>query len=323
MGQDLIEANGLHKRFGAVHAVRGASFTIAKGQAVGLLGPNGAGKTTTIRMLVGSLPPDSGSVRIDGLDTLGRSLEARRRIGYLPESTPLYTEMTVTGLLRHRAMLFGVPRRERRAAIDRAIDRCALGEMRARRVGTLSKGYRQRVGLAAAILHNPPAILLDEPTNGLDPTQISEMRRLMRDLAAEHALVISSHILGEIEKTCDRVIVLAAGVVRADAPVGDLARATGAATRCSAEAALGDADRAAGFAAALRDMPAVTGVQTEDLGGGWWRISIAATPGARGLAEEVGAIALNRGVALRRLADETPTLERVFLGLVAQAEPAS
>ena len=320
---DVIEAMGLDKRFGAVHAVRGVSFTLEKGSAVGLLGPNGAGKTTTLRMIAGFLPPDAGAVRIDGLDTLTQSLKARQRIGYLPESAPLYPELTVTGLLGHRARLYGMDRRRRRVAVERVIERCWLTEMRRRRVGTLSKGYRQRVGLAAAILHDPPALLLDEPTNGLDPSQITEMRALVRELAHDRALLVSSHILGEVEKTCARVIVLARGRVRADADLGELARAAGAGARCVAEVKVGDAGD--DFSAALRAMPGVAALDSAPIpeDDGWRRFVLTMPRDPGPIAQRVSALAAQRGAALRELHTEAPTLERIFLDLVAGSEPGA
>lgn len=313
----MIDVEHIEKRFGAVRAVRDATFQVGRGEAVGLLGPNGAGKTTTIRMMTGFLPPDAGRVRIDGLDALESSLAARRRLGYLPESTPLYPEMTVVGLLDHRARLYGLSRRQRRAAVDRVIERCWLEEMRRRRVGHLSKGYRQRVGLAAAILHDPPALILDEPTNGLDPTQIAEMRRLMRELAQDRALIVSSHILSEIEKTCDRVIVIARGAIRADARLEDFEGAAGAS--CIVEAKIDDIGAAGAFGDALRSLPGVAAVNREALAE-WSRFVITPTAPAPKLAEAVGRIALQHDVPLRELREEAPSLEAAFLRLIAGAE---
>lgn len=313
----MIDVEHIEKRFGPVRAVRDASFRVERGEAAGLLGPNGAGKTTTIRMMTGFLPPDAGRVRIDGKDILDDSLAARRRIGYLPESTPLYPEMTVTGLLLHRARLFRIPRRERRAAVDRAIERCWLGEMRRRRVGQLSKGYRQRVGLAAAILHDPPALILDEPTNGLDPTQIAQMRRLMRELAEDRAVIVSSHILSEVEKTCDRIIVIARGAIRADAPLAEFEGGSGG--KCIVEAKIGDNGAAGAFSEALRSLPGVVEVKRE-AHADWSRFVITPESGTPHLAEQVGAVALRHDVALRELREEAPSLETAFLRLIARAD---
>lgn len=317
----MIQAEHIEKRFGAVRAVRGVSFKVGRGEAVGLLGPNGAGKTTTIRMITGFLPPDAGRVRIDGHDSLEQSLEARKRIGYLPESTPLYPEMTVLGLLRHRARLFRLPRRERRASVDRAIERCWLGEMRNRRVGALSKGYRQRVGLAAAILHDPPALLLDEPTNGLDPTQITQMRNLMRELTVDRAVIVSSHILSEVERTCDRVIVIAKGRVRADAPVSGLAGATSGA-RCIVEWRCPDGAAAEALKSALGELPAVVAMQEQSHEDGWRRTTLTTSGDATGVREQVGRVAQQHAAVIRELREESPSLERVFLDLISAEDEA-
>jgi ABC-2 type transport system ATP-binding protein len=213
-----------------VHAVRDVSIDVRPGEVTGLLGPNGAGKTTLIRMMTSYLTPSSGAISVCGHDSVEDAGAARRHIGYLPESAPLYPEMRVEDYLSYRAQVFGVARAARASAVGAAVERCALVEMRRRRIGQLSKGYRQRVGLAAAILHDPDVLILDEPTSGLDPTQIREMRSLIRDLAGgasgdasgssggrSRVVLLSSHILPEVEHTCDRVVIVARGQVRADA----------------------------------------------------------------------------------------------------------
>ena len=323
----MIQAQNIHKSFGSVRAVRGISFSVSRGEIVGLLGPNGAGKTTTIRMATGFLPPDAGRIRIDGLDSLDQSLQARQRIGYLPESTPIYPEMTVVGMLRHRARLQSMPRRSRQAAVDHAIERCWLTEMRTRRVGELSKGYRQRVGLAGAIVHDPAALFLDEPTNGLDPAQITKMRSLMAELAQDRALVVSSHILSEVEKTCQRIIVIANGRIRADAPLDQLAQLADADAdqgRCVVEARLSDAARAGATLAKLfASIPQVAHVndQTKDESTGWRRLTLTPAPqNAEGLCEIVGENLASLGVVVRELHQESSTLESVFLDLISREE---
>jgi ABC-2 type transport system ATP-binding protein len=180
IGNAMIVVEAVHKTFGSVHAVRGVSFELVPGQIAGLLGPNGAGKTTTIRMVVGYCMPDRGRVLIGGFDTASSPAAARSKIGYMPESSPLYPEMRVVDYLSFRGKLFGLDRSTRRAAIAKVIDWCSLGTVAQRRVGVLSKGFKQRVCLAAALLHDPPVLVLDEPTNGLDPTQIQEVRSLVR-----------------------------------------------------------------------------------------------------------------------------------------------
>ena len=225
----MIEARALTKRYGEVLAVNAVSFKVERGEVVGFLGPNGAGKTTTMRMLTGFVPPTDGSASIAGHDIFEDPLAARRSVGYLPETPPLYPEMTVTSYLRYVAAIKDVPRARRREAIDRALERCALTHVRGRVIGTLSKGFRQRVGLAQAIVHDPPVLILDEPTVGLDPVQIAEIRGLIRDLASgsgdsQHTVVLSTHIMAEVSAICRRVILINEGRKSVDASLDDLAR---------------------------------------------------------------------------------------------------
>ena len=218
----MIEVSGLTKYYGKKLAVDAVSFFVEKGEVVGLLGPNGAGKSTTMRILTGFLPPSSGLARIGGYDVMENPLEVKKRIGYLPETPPLYREMRVREYLRYTAALKRMPRGERSAAIESAIDQCGLREMARRRIEHLSKGYRQRVGLAQAIVHHPPVIILDEPTSGLDPQQVREVRSLVRRLARDVTVLISSHILSEVEATCSRVIIINRGKLVAIASPAEL-----------------------------------------------------------------------------------------------------
>jgi ABC-2 type transport system ATP-binding protein len=223
----MIEARGLSKRYGEVVAVDDVSFSVAPGEVVGFLGPNGAGKTTTMRMLTGFLPPTDGSAEIAGHDIFDEALAARRAIGYLPETPPLYPEMTVRSYVDYVARIKDVPRRERADAVARALDRCALSQVSDRVIGTLSKGFRQRVGLAQAIVHSPPVLILDEPTVGLDPIQIQEIRGLIAELASgegddQHTIVLSSHILAEVEAICRRVILISEGRKSVDKTMDEL-----------------------------------------------------------------------------------------------------
>jgi ABC-2 type transport system ATP-binding protein len=207
----MIQARALVKRFGSRTAVRDISFDIGKGEVVGFLGPNGAGKTTTLRMLTGYFPPTSGEIRVDGMDIFEHPREVKKKIGYLPENLPLYKEMTVGSYLDFVARIKAVRKPERKGKIDLAIERCSLEDVRKRPIGNLSKGYRQRVGIAQAILHEPEVLFLDEPTSGLDPKQIIEIRELVRKLAGQHTLVLSTHVLPEVTMTCRRVIILNEG----------------------------------------------------------------------------------------------------------------
>jgi ABC-2 type transport system ATP-binding protein len=207
----MITVENLTKYYGDYAAVRDVSFTVERGQVVGFLGPNGAGKSTTMRILTGYLTATSGKASIDGKDVFWDPIEARRRIGYLPESCPLYTEMRVEEYLRFRGGLKGMSRSEIKSRMGFVIDRCWLRDVRRQLIGTLSKGYRQRVGLADSLLANPPVLILDEPTVGLDPTQIRETRKLIKELGKQHTVLLSTHILSEVEMTCDTVIIIYQG----------------------------------------------------------------------------------------------------------------
>jgi ABC-2 type transport system ATP-binding protein len=224
----MIEAKELSKRYGDIVAVDDVSFSVGKGEVVGFLGPNGAGKTTSMRMLTGFLPPSEGTAVIAGHDIFEDPIAARRSVGYLPESPPLYPEMTVTSFLEYVARIKDVPRARRRDAVDRALERCALVEVRKQVIGTLSKGFKQRVGLAQAIVHDPPVLILDEPTIGLDPLQVREIRGLIAELAApekaeqQQTVILSTHILAEVEAICRRVILISEGRKAVDAPLADL-----------------------------------------------------------------------------------------------------
>lgn len=212
----MIVVEHLTKYYGEYPAVRGVSFSVEKGQVVGFLGPNGAGKSTTMRILAGFLTASSGKATIGGKDVFWDPIEARRRVGYMPESCPLYTDMRVDEYLWFRGGLKGLGRSERKTRMGYVMERCWLTDVRRQLIGTLSKGYRQRVGLADALLADPPVLILDEPTAGLDPTQIRETRKLMRELGQMHTMLLSTHILSEVEATCDSVIVIYQGQKVAD-----------------------------------------------------------------------------------------------------------
>jgi ABC-2 type transport system ATP-binding protein len=212
----MIEVHDLTKRFSRQTVVSDVSFNVGQGEIVGFLGPNGAGKTTTMRMLTGYLPPSSGSVSIAGFDVLRQSVEARRRIGYMPENVPLYDDMRVREYLKYRARLKGLSNRDARARVNDVVDTCGLDSVRRKMIKVLSKGFRQRVGLADALIHSPDLLILDEPTNGLDPNQIRQIRELIRRLGERHTILLSTHILSEVEMTCGRVIIIDGGKIRAE-----------------------------------------------------------------------------------------------------------
>lgn len=304
----MVEANRLVRRYGALVAVDSLTFEVPRGAVVAVLGPNGAGKTTTLRMLVGVLPPTSGSVTIDGIDLAHRSLEARRRIGYLPESTPLNPELRVDELLRFQARVQGLSRSDRLRAVDRAIDRCQLAGVRRRLVGQLSKGFRQRVGLAAAIVHEPGVVVLDEPTSGLDPAQIQEFRALLRALASECTVLLSSHVLPEVEATCDRVLMIARGRLVADGPLNEVRRRAGA-TRLTVET---DRDCAA-LLRGLREIASATeALRSAADDQGWRRWEVVPVGSAHSGAEAIARACAAAGVLVRRLEAHEPTLEELF-----------
>jgi ABC-2 type transport system ATP-binding protein len=212
----MINVQNLTKLYGTAQALKGISFDVARGEVIGFLGPNGAGKSTTMKILTGYLLPTSGKASIDGLDVVEHSLEVRRKIGYLPESTPLYTEMRVDDYLRFAAEIRGVPGSQLKAKVDRVIGLCGLSLVTGKNIIELSKGYRQRVGLAQAMVHEPDVLILDEPTSGLDPNQIIEVRGLIKELSKDHTLILSTHYLQEVEASCTRVIIVRKGEIVAN-----------------------------------------------------------------------------------------------------------
>jgi ABC-2 type transport system ATP-binding protein len=220
----MIEVANLSKRYGDLRAIEGVSFTAVKGQILGFLGPNGAGKTTTMRIITGFMPATSGTVRVEGFDVFDQSNEVRRRIGYLPENPPLYNDMSVAPYLRFVARLKGLGRREVGEALERVLATCGLDSVRDRLLGHLSKGYRQRVGLAQALIHDPPVLVLDEPTIGLDPRQIRDIRALVRTLGGKRTIVLSTHILSEVMEVCDKVVIINDGRVVLEDQLANMTR---------------------------------------------------------------------------------------------------
>jgi ABC-2 type transport system ATP-binding protein len=218
----MIKVEGLTKRYARTVAVDNISFEVEKGQIVGFLGPNGAGKTTTMRVLTCFLPPTEGTANVAGFDVLEHPMQVKRRIGYLPETPPLYPEMEVSEYLDFVGQLKGIPSADIKRRVDEVEDRCALGDVRTKLIAKLSKGYRQRVGIAQAIIHNPDVLILDEPTSGLDPKQIIEIRALLKALAGDHTIILSTHILSEVEQSCERVIIISQGKLVAIDSVSNL-----------------------------------------------------------------------------------------------------
>jgi len=300
----LLQAQGLSRRYGELLALAPLDLALARGQIVGLLGPNGAGKSTTLQLITGNLAPSSGSVSICGHDLLSDPLEAKRRIGYLPEIPPLHPDLTVTEYLDYAARLRRIPRADRSAAIDAAIQRCGLGTVTRKLISTLSKGFQQRVGLAQAIVHSPEVLVLDEPTVGLDPIQIREIRALVRELGEAHAVIFSSHILSEVQELCSRVHILSAGRMVFDGDLRELDGGDEIQIRC---------DRALDLVPLL-NIPGVAGIDGAD---GSYRVH--PVTGAHPEPDLAAAI-LRQGAGLMRLTRERRSLEQLFVDLT-QAQP--
>jgi len=306
----IINVQNLTKRFSGRTAVDNISFQVQPGEIVGFLGPNGAGKSTTMRMLTGYLPPTSGSASISGHDVFEDSLKARREIGFMPENVPLYEDMRVMEYLSFRAALKGVKIREVRSSVERAMEYCGLGEVRKKMIGTLSKGFRQRVGLADALMHRPRLLILDEPTNGLDPNQIRQVRTLISQLAGEHTVLLSTHILSEVQMSCRRVIIINKGVIRADDTPDALANNLQSSGTISVEvkADLSEASEK------LQSLEHIRRLTASDAGGGWQRFELRIEPGAE-VRTAISELANARHWPLRELTLHTATLEDVFVEL--------
>jgi ABC-2 type transport system ATP-binding protein len=307
----LLALHGVSKRFGAVTAVDGLEFAVDRGEVVGFLGPNGAGKSTTMRMITQFLEPDGGQIRLDGVVLSEAGREAKRRIGYLPENNPLYTEMLVAEYLDFIVRLREIPRPEQADAIDRAVTRTGVESVFFRPIGQLSKGFRQRVGLAQAIVHEPDLLVLDEPTEGLDPNQRVEIRHLISDLGRDRTVILSTHVLPEVQHTCSRLLIVNQGRLVADGPVHDLvARAHGLA-EITVEA------RGTDVPAALRGLPGVTAVDERGTRDG--RVLLAVTAEEReDVRPAIFGLARERGWTLYELHQEAGSLEELFRQLTTE-----
>ena len=309
----MIVVEELTRSYGDFRAVDGVSFSIGQGEIVGLLGHNGAGKTTIMKMLTGYLEPSAGSIHIDGLDIASHRREVQQKIGYLPENCPLYLEMTVIDFLEYQAGLHGVPEGERLDAVREAIQRTELGAKAIQTMAVLSRGYRQRVGVAQALLHRPQILILDEPTNGLDPSQIQHMRGLIRDLSRQATVILSTHILQEVQAVCDRVLILRNGALAMDARMEELSS-----SRRLLVALDAGPDQARSPLAAL---PGVQAVEHLGLSAGrhHYALSLAAGRGDPAeLAPGVARSLLDQGYALYSLQPEQRDLETVF-GEISEA----
>jgi ABC-2 type transport system ATP-binding protein len=309
----VIEVQHVTKRYGRVTAVDDVSFRVEPGEILGFLGPNGAGKTTTMRIVTGYMPASDGRVTVAGYDVFTHPIEAKRRTGYLPETPPVYPDMTVREYLDFVARIKGVPSGERASRVDAVMKRTHVADMASRHCGKLSKGYRQRVGLAQAIIHNPEVLILDEPTAGLDPKQIIEARDLIRSLAGDHTIVLSTHILPEVSQTCHRVVIINKGrVVAVDTPDNLTARLRGAETLyVQVDAPGGDPE------AALGTVPGVTRVAPADGRTGTGAFEVESERGRdvrRDLAKEI----VTRGWGLLELRPMRMSLEEVFLQVTTE-----
>ncbi len=320
----MIKVEGLTKRYARTVAVDNISFEVDKGQIVGFLGPNGAGKTTTMRVLTCFLPPTSGTASVAGFDVQEHPLEVKRRIGYLPETPPLYPEMEVREYLRFVGRLKGISASDIGRRVDEVVGRCAVGEVRDKLIGKLSKGYRQRVGLAQAIIHNPDVLILDEPTSGLDPKQIIEIRELLRALAGEHTIILSTHILSEVEHSCERVIIINAGKLVAIDSVANLTNRLRGSEAVAVEVEAADGrPNPTEVQQRLEQVSGVSRVLMKDSKNGRLTFEIESLQG-RHIRAEVARTVVNAGWNLSELRAVGISLEDIFLQLTAaeQTDPA-
>jgi ABC-2 type transport system ATP-binding protein len=316
----VIEVQHLTKRYGPVTAVDDVSFTVERGQILGFLGPNGAGKTTTMRVLTGYMPPSEGKAIVAGYDVFEQPIEAKRRTGYLPETPPLYPDMTVSEYLTFVARIKGVPRKESKARIGEMMQKTRIDDVARRHCGKLSKGYRQRVGLAQALLHNPEVLILDEPTAGLDPKQIIETRQLIKGLAGDHTIILSTHILPEVSQTCQRVVIINKGkVVAVDTPDNLTSRLRGSETMYLQVDAQG-----ANAAEVLQRVPGVTRVGVADTKQQIIGFEIDSEKG-HDVRRELAAAVVGRGWGLLEMRPMRMSLEEIFLHVTTEdvAAPAA
>jgi gliding motility-associated transport system ATP-binding protein len=310
----VIEVQHLTKRYGPTTAVDDISFRVEKGEVLGFLGPNGAGKTTTMRVLTGYMPPTEGRAIVAGYDIFDEPIEAKRRIGYLPETPPLYPEMTVRDYLMFVSRIKAVPRSGRAGRVDEVMERTRIADMAKRHCGKLSKGYRQRVGLAQALLHNPEVLILDEPTAGLDPKQIIETRQLIKQLGGDHTIILSTHILPEVSQTCHRVVIINKGrVVAVDSPDNLTSRLRGSETMYVQV----DAPPSADVNATLAALAGVTQVSVAENRGAIVSYEVNSEAG-RDVRRELAAAVVSNGWGLLELRPLRMSLEEIFLHLTTE-----
>jgi ABC-2 type transport system ATP-binding protein len=311
----MITVVNLTKRYATKTAIENVSFKVEKGEILGFLGPNGAGKTTTMRIVTGFMPASDGTVRVDGFDVFENPIDVRRRIGYLPENPPLYLEMTVAGYLRFVAKIKGVPKEKIESEIRRVMERASIADVQARIIAKLSKGYKQRVGLAQALLNDPPVLILDEPTIGLDPKQIHEVRELIKDLSGNHTVVLSTHILPEVEQTCQRVVIIDKGkIVAVDTPQ-NLRFQLQNKERISLEVK----GPLSEITSKLKAVPGVIGVQKTEDTDGRHRFQVEGEL-RKDIRSDLARTIVQNGWGLYELQSETMSLEDIFLELTTAEE---
>ncbi len=311
----MIEVKNLTRYYGDKMAIRDVSFTVQKGEVLGLLGPNGAGKTTTMRILTCYMPPTSGEAKVAGYDIWEQPLEVKKRLGYLPENPPLYNDLRVSEYLEFVARIKEVPASKLKSAISSAVEKAGLTEVYQQVIGSLSKGFKQRVGLAQALLNEPEVLILDEPTVGLDPRQIIEIRELIKSLGGEHTIILSTHILPEVEMTCGRVVIINKGeVVAEDTPEGLTRRLKG--TERLVIEMDGDGEMAEKV---LQNFPEITSIQKEAQKNGHIRYTIEVTSDIR---RDLARAIVDNGLGLYELRIESYSLEEIFLHLTTKEEVA-
>ena len=312
----MIEVDHVTKLYGSFIAVDDITFQVAPGEILGFLGPNGAGKTTTMRMLTGYTPPSSGRVTIEGYDVMNQSLEARRQVGYLPETVPLYTDMTVRSYLKFQATIHGVREPKKSERVEEIINRMRLDEYADSLISKLSKGFRQRVGISQAIIHEPAVLVLDEPTIGIDPIQVVETRQLIKDLGKDHTIILSSHILPEVSMICQRVIIINEGRLAAVDTPENLSNKLGGIERIRVQVKGPTRE----VVAVIRDVSGVTGVESDDTGTeGVFRYTVEARPG-RDARPNIAAAIVRRKWDLLQLESLGMSLEDIFLRLTMKEE---